>query len=311
MPGRPFIVLAALLLASACSKGSSSTPSTAATATPTPAPFGQHLYVGNDNPGGGIAQFTLPLTTGETPNYTVALANPTTLSFDGFNDLAAGTASGVTYYATPFTSASTASATFAVNPAPSQVKFYTGSLYETSGGTTVNVYQPPFSGGTTPYYTVSPTGATILPGVAVDAAGTLYVSNLATASGPSNLLSIPGPAPYSSGTPVSTPAVTGTIYRKIAIEGTYLFVCNIGGTTGSVDVYTLPLSATSAPTFSITTGIDVPRDVALDSAGRLYVANSGNETITEYTPNFSASSAPTTTLALPGGYSPFGIAVGT
>jgi hypothetical protein len=310
MPGRPFIVLAALLLASACSKGSSSTPSTAATATPTPGPFGQHLYVGNDN-GGGIAQFTLPLTTGETPNYTVSLANPVSLSFDGFNDLAAGTLTGITYYATPFTSASTPAATFAVSGSTAQVKFYTGFLYQTNGSATVNVYQPPFSGSTSPAYTVSPTGATSLAGVALDAAGTLYVSNLASGTGPSNLLALGGPAPYTSASPVPTPALTGTIYRKIAIEGTYLFVCNVGGATGSVDVYTLPLSATSAPTFSITTGIDFPEDVALDSAGRLYVSNVGNGTVTVYTPNFSASSAPTTTLALPGGYSPFGIAVGT
>jgi sugar lactone lactonase YvrE len=93
----------------------------------------------------------------------------------------------------------------------------------------------------------------------------------------------------------------------MAVSTTQLFVCNVSNPTGSVDVYTLPLTNSSAPAFTITTGVNGAEGCALDASGNLYVANINNTTVTVYAPPFSAASAPTVTLA---GFAGFQLTVG-
>ena len=57
-------------------------------------------------------------------------------------------------------------------------------------------------------------------------------------------------------------------------------------------------SATSAPLATISTGINPPSGVALDSSGKVYVANYGNNTVTVYAanPSGSVTSVPLATI---------------
>src|SRR5258708_16829275 len=99
--------------------------------------------------------------------------------------------------------------------------------------------------------------------------------------------------------------------RKISISTTQLFAAEVSGSTGRVDVYTLPITAASAPAFSITNGTNTPEAVALDALGNLYVGNLGNSTVTVYSSPFSGASAAVTTMTAAGSPAIFGIAIGS
>jgi hypothetical protein len=75
-------------------------------------------------------------------------------------------------------------------------------------------------------------------------------------------------------------------------------------TNSAVDMYD-PRKANPSPEGSITDGIDVPIQIAVDKKGTLYVANLGNGTITEYK---KGSSSPSVTLST-GLHEPYGLAV--
>ncbi len=81
----------------------------------------------------------------------------------------------------------------------------------------------------------------------------------------------------------------------------FLFVAD--GSSG-VLIYN-PKTANGSPTGSITTGVDAPAGVAVDSAGSLYVTNEGNQTVTVYP---KGQSSPSLTIGT-GISSPYGIAV--
>ncbi|MBV9057476.1 MAG: hypothetical protein JO351_12660 [Candidatus Eremiobacteraeota bacterium] len=74
--------------------------------------------------------------------------------------------------------------------------------------------------------------------------------------------------------------------------------------SGGVLMYN-PRVANSAPTGSITTGVNAPSQVAVDGAKALYVANSGNNTVTVYPKGATSPS-----LTITGGLnSPYGVTV--
>jgi DNA-binding beta-propeller fold protein YncE len=62
-------------------------------------------------------------------------------------------------------------------------------------------------------------------------------------------------------------------------------------------VYKPPLSGSSTPAFTISSGISKPLGVALDRTGTLYVANYNNNTIAVYKPPLSGSSIPAFTIS--------------
>lgn len=74
--------------------------------------------------------------------------------------------------------------------------------------------------------------------------------------------------------------------------------------SSSVLMYS-PKTANGSPVGSITTGVSVPSGLAVDSAGALYVANEGNETVTVY-PQGSSSPSLTISTGIGG---PYGVAV--
>ncbi len=81
-----------------------------------------------------------------------------------------------------------------------------------------------------------------------------------------------------------------------------LFVAN--ESTSAVEMYD-PKKANPSPEGSITDDVDVPIQVAVDKKGTVYVANLGNNTITEYK---KGSSSPSVTLSS-GLNEPYGLAV--
>ncbi len=286
----------------------------AGTGTTPPVVTVQHLYVGNDNTPGTVQAYTLPITSASTPAFSFASNNVVSIGLDANNDALVGDNAGhLQFFTAPLSASSTPSVTFTNGGASNngQIVFNAGGqVFVANVSTAVNMFTPPFTAATTPSTVVSG-GLVSAIGDVLDNAGSLYVANAGTGGGTGSDLEVFTP-PYTGAPAVTTPNVGGlTAYRKMAGSGSTLYVCALAGTTtGRIDAYGLPLSNTSAPAFAITTGINVPEAIAFDQNGNMYVGNFGNSTITVYAPPFSAASAPTVTLTIPGSFAIFGIAIG-
>jgi hypothetical protein len=268
------------------------------------------LYVGNDQPSGGVQQYTLPIGPSSTPNFTIASSTVVALGVDAKGNLAVGAlGGGLTFFAAPLSGSSTPSATFknGLSGNVGQIAFTAaGDFLATSFSNTVNLFTHPFSNLSSPSLTITNPIIASAAGVAVDAAQNVYISN--SSNGFADLLVF---APPYTGTPIQTLPANGAAYRKVAISGTQVFVASVLPGTGRVDVYTLPINSLSPLAFSITNGVNLPEAVALDAAGNLHVGNLGNSTVAVYAPPFSASSTPSVTLTVgPSPFSIFSIAVG-
>ena len=301
---RRLSVLISLLFIAGCTGTGSGT--LAPTPTPTPAP--QHLYVTNDQSPGGVRQYTLPITSSSTANFTIAGNSDTTAALDTSGDMLLGDNAGLlNFFTAPLSATSVPAATFTNGAATNngQVVFTSaGDLFAATAAASVNMFTHPFSNASVPSATITAPGFTSVTGTALDSAGNLYVSNASAGS----TISVFAP-PY-TGAPVTTPLVAGEAYRKIALTSTQLFATAVSPGTGQVDVFTLPITAASTPAFSITNGTNVPEAIAVDANGNLYVGNLGNGSVTVYAPPFSAASAPAVTLTIGGTFAIFGVAVG-
>jgi hypothetical protein len=268
----------------------------------------QHLYVGNDNSAGGISRYGLPLTATTPVDFTFSSPNVTSITFDANgNVMAADNAGNISFFMAPLSASSTAAFTFKNGTAGNgQIAFLNGglSLFTATQGPAVNEFVAPYSSSTA-LATSFTKGWTASLGIGFDAKSNLYVSNVAGSSG-SNLYVL---APPYTATPEVTPILTGALYRGIALSETQLFVASVTA-AGHVDVYALPITATSAPLFAISQGVSSPESLALDPDGNLYVGNLGSNSVTVYAPPFSAASAPTTTLLVSTGtFAIFGVAI--
>jgi len=298
------------------------TPTPTPSPTPSPTPTPLHLYVANDNTPGGIQQFTLPLSSSSTPNFTIAGNDLVAVAVDTNGNLCAGDFHHKIFcFTAPLSGFSTPNATFNNGTAGNvgQLMFPTSGpqqnqLWSASVGTEIDRFVPPFTNATTAAQQTFPTGASQIVGLVFDSSQNMYLSNV-------NNLYVYAP-PYSNPPAVVTPALSDTSYRKEAVIGNQLFVAMPISTPqplGRVDVYNLPLTNASVPAFTMIgtacpcppgNGINIPEALAADPAGNLYVGNLGNRSITVYAPPFSAASTPTTTLTLPSPFAIFGIAVG-
>ncbi len=273
------------------------------------------LYLGNDQPSGGVQQFTLPISASSTPNFTVAAGNVVALGLDAKGDLAVGAlGGGLTFFTAPISGSSTPSATFKNGALGNvgQIAFTAaGDFFATGFAGNVNLFTHPFSNATVPSASITNANISSAAGVVVDAAQNLYISNTG-GSGANTYGNLVVYAPPYTGLPIVTGPAIGANYRKVAISGTQLFVASVAPGTGRVDVYTLPIAASGLPAFSITNGVNLPEAVALDAAGNLHVGNLGSTTVTVYGPPFSASSAPAVTLtAGPSPFSLFSLVIGS
>jgi hypothetical protein len=280
--------------------------------TPMPITIVQHLYVGNDQTPGTILAYTLPITSTSTPAFSFASNSVVSIGFDANSNALVGDNAGhLQFFPAPQSAASTPSVTFTNGSAVSsgQIVFNVGGqAFVTTAGTTVNVFNQPFTSASAPATVVSG-GLVNAMGDALDNLGNLYVSNSGTGGGTGSDLEVFA-SPYTGAPAVTTPNQPLTAYRKMAGSGSTLFVCSVAGTTGRIDAYALPLTSSSTPSFAITTGVNVPEAITFDANGNMYVGNLGNGTITVYTAPFSAASAPALTLTLPSGFAVFGIAIG-
>jgi hypothetical protein len=297
---RVLFAAAAAVLVAGCNGSNSVPPAVVATPTPTPSPTPnapQHVYVGNTG-GGQIAQYTLPLTAASAANFTFNSSGILAMGVDASGNLIAGSNTGqLTFFPAPLSAASVPTATFANGSATSSGQVAVtgaGDIFVSSNAVNAYGFTHPFTNASTPSSTIATPGTDII-GVALDAAANLYLSNAGAAT--SNLYVY---APPYTGVPITTPGLAATAYRKIALNSTQLFATSVAGATGQVDVYTLPITSSSAPAFAIATGVNGPEAVAFDAAGNLYVGNDGNHSITVYAPPFSAASTPTVTLSVTG-----------
>lgn len=156
--------------------------------------------------------------------------------------------------------------------------------------------------------------------LALDASGTLYVSNLGCYS-PSNPCHVSEYAKTYTGGP-ATQTISVQYPLGLAIDkeqNLYVANCNVcaSGTTGSDQILVYAPGATT-PTRTITTGVNEPVALAIDSSDDLYVSNcmncglgaaaylNGSDSITEYG---AGGSTPIKTIAFTAVDIPFSIAV--
>ena len=282
----------------------------------------QHLYVGNNNAPGTVQAYTLPITSSSTATFSFASNNVVAIEIDSNgNAVVADNVGTLRFFAAPLSAASVPTATFTDASGAvgnGSISFMsTGDIWVGNGANRVNRFNAPFSNASTPAAFVTDASLTSAIGTALDASQNLYVSTrfagtaITCSSGATTCGNLLVYAPPYTGAPIITPLVPLTSYRKMAGSGSVLFVCSILG-TGRVDAYNLPLTSASVPAFAITTGINVPEAIAFDASGNMYVGNFGNPTITEYSPPFSAASAPVVTLTVgdPASFSIFGMTVG-
>lgn len=268
---------------------------------PGPPPATQHLYVNGAT--GHAMQFALPLAA-STPTPTATLSLPTAidvsaLAVDSAGNLAVGAFSGtISIFNAPITSSTSASATFknGTSTFVDNLAFNSaGDLFATTNDNTINVFTHPLTSASTPSQVITSANLILSDGLAFDSANNLIVTNTPTPTS-SNLLVY---APPYTGLPIATAAIPAASYRQMAISGTQLFVVNSQVSGSKIEVYNLPITASSAPAFLISNGIfggsATANGVALDSSGNLYAGLSGNlgppdmGAIRIYVPPFSAA----------------------
>lgn len=193
-----------------------------------------------------------------------------------------------------------------------------GNLYVTSRGSrwvpTILVYPPGADAEAPPVRAIEGPNTRLEGprGLALDAAGSLYVANNGSASG----INAYGPdlgaatvyAPGAGGDVEPIRTIRGYYARLngpsgIALDGDTLYVANYwAGGKGSVTVYGPGARGDAAPLRIIAgseTGLCGPAAVGLDRHAALYVANFANNTVTVYAPGATGNVPPIRTLGAP------------
>ena len=302
---RTILTGALLAFVAGCTGNSASTP-----ITPPSVPLTvQHLYVANNSNNGQIVQYSLPLSASSVPNFGFTASGTVTLALDPSGDVIAGDPAGnLHFFPAPLSAASSATAAFAHPGNSTGAVAFTqaGDFFVSSLTNRAYEFTHPFSNASVPSAIATAPTLVGASGVAVDSASNLYVANAAGAAG-TNLYVFA--APYTGAPTAISPLIASKQYAGLALSATQLFVVN-SSATNSIDVYNLPITAASAPVFSITNGIPIlPSSLAFDSAGNLYLGSFTQ--ITEYSPPFSAASTPVLSLPVPATFEVSGIAIGT
>lgn len=308
------ISVACIIFLASCSNNSTnSSPPPGCSNNLTPPPItSQHLYAGVLPFRSGdqrILQFTLPLTATSTPTVTVSTAVfAAGLAVDANGNIAVGAigdqSGRLAVFQAPLSNSSTPSAVFqnGASAGNGGLAFSAeGDLFAPSFDPPfINLFTPPLTLASTPSHVIADSRLKQVGAAKLDSSGNLIVSNFDANAAGSNLVVFTPPC---TGTSLVTPLQAASRYVGIALSSTQLFVADFS--QQRVDVYNLPLTASSGPAFSITNGLSNPRSVAFDSGGNLYVGNSvtslenGTGFINVYNQPLSASSAPSVVVTVP------------
>ena len=206
----------------------------------------------------------------------------------------------------------------------------TGRLYVVNLGTsaaspeTVTVYAANASGNVAPIRTIGGSNTALhhVEGIAVDAAGQIYVANLRDAGTHGDSITVFAANASGNVAPVATIAGSHTGLNApwsiaLAADGR-LYVAN--SVSNSIAIFAPGASGNVAPIRTIAggnTGLHNPQSIALDDVGQLYVENDlivsnvQHVTITVYAPGAFGNVAPTRTIGGSAGLSgaPMSLAV--
>jgi hypothetical protein len=333
--GVPVLLLAAVVAASIVSSQCSSSGGNAAAVVPHPSPSptlpGANLYVVNLS-AANFVQYQPPFGASSTPSLTFASDAQTGVASDlAYIAVTNNSNDDIVVYTQPLTSQSIPAYTI-VNAAPTEFAAFDGlgNLWVTSTNNTVEEFTTPLSSSSIAALTVS-TDVSDPIGIAFDASNNLYVVNGDT--DPVQLLVFASPytaAPTILGLPATNPAeaegvavsnnelavgifsqntdarirsgsrssIASVVRRRVWTSGAHragsVFPQGVEA-GGEVLIYSLPISASSAPTVSFP--LTEAGDVAFDAAGDLYVSDfalpGAGGGVLVFDPPFTSSSTPT------------------
>jgi hypothetical protein len=312
MRSRWFVFAFLGLVVAGCSSSSTSTP-------PTPPPF-MRLYVTNFQIAGtGLVIYAPPFSAASTPAVSVpsgasGLNDPAGMAIDNAGNvyvIAKGAAppSKIMIYAQPITAASIPTTTITL---PSSNNAYSlaldgpGNIWvadRAGTSSTIREYTPPFSNASTPALTLTnaANGINDSAGLAFDAAGHMAVGEEVT-----NTLLIFNPPITATSTPAATITLDGNGEGVVFDSAGRVFSVN---PHTDVQVFAPPFTNGQAESFHFGAINGFSIGPKFDFAGNLWVANSGSDTVVEYSPPFSAATLPAVTLSS-GLVSPYGTAFG-
>ncbi len=193
-------------------------------------------------------------------------------------------------------------------PVDAAGRLYVPNIGSTDSGDTITVYASGAGGNVTPTATIAGTntGLSAPFGVALDAAGQVYVANAGRSGNGSITVYTPGATGNVTPTATIAGGNTGlTSPLSIALDAAgQLYVMNVTIVSNvayyKVTVYAAGATGNIAPIRLIgggNTGLSSPLGMAVDAVGRLYVANQGNSSITVYAPDATGNAAPMATIA--------------
>ena len=174
-----------------------------------------------------------------------------------------------------------------------------GQLYVTiDGANSVEVFAAGATGNAMPAAMIvgANTGLAVPRGIVLDAGGRLYVANSAQ---PCTGIACGSVTVYAAGasgnaTPAATIAGSNTGLdgpHGVALFAGQLYVASLD----SILVFAAGATGNAVPTATLAgskTGLASPKGIALDAAGRLYVTNQGNSSVTVYAAGATGDTAP-------------------
>jgi DNA-binding beta-propeller fold protein YncE len=142
-------------------------------------------------------------------------------------------------------------------------------------------------------------------GIALDASKNIYVTNSGDDGNQSYSVAVypPGTKGQVAPSAIISGAATGLdVPQGIAVAGGKIYVVNDGSNDDGIDsltVYAIGNNGNVAPSATISgpdSGINIPAGVAIDSTGKIYVANGGNNTVTVYAAGSNGNVVPSATI---------------
>lgn len=207
------------------------------------------------------------------------ITSPQALIFDPSGSLFVANQPGsVSVYAAPYNQAPVAIANGVNRPQALALDTHGNLFVANAGGSnTVTVYAPPYGGR--PSQTIS-TSVDDPVSLALDANANLFVLNAAANT-------VTEYAPPYTGTPtIISKGLNAPNSLALDSHGN-LFVANLNSTPNSVVEYTPPFTNQSAPTATITSGVNEQGAITLSTSANLFVPNQGANTVTEYVAPYS------------------------